>query len=167
MKVHYQEGDWFALPLPSGGYAVGVVARTSKQGKVLCGYFFGPRRQVVPQAAELEALDPNSATLVARFGDLALIRNEWSILGQSPGWDRGRWPMPAFVSRDPLNGKVWMNEYADPNSLLDRTPIADASARSMPADGVHGSGALAKLLDRLLTEQGDSGVRQSDPFTGR
>ena len=96
MKLPYQEGDWFAMPLPSGGFAVGTIARAAKGGKALLGYFFSPRRSAVPGVEDLESLDAPSAVVVARFGDLALIRDEWPILGRTAGWNRNLWSMPAF-----------------------------------------------------------------------
>jgi hypothetical protein len=74
-KINYREGDWFAVPLRDGDYAVGVVARVDGSGGVL-GYFFGPRRAEVPSLLEVENLDPDQALRVLRFGDLGLIENE-------------------------------------------------------------------------------------------
>ena len=44
-KLPYSEGDVFAVPLPDGGYGVGVVTRMDGKGSVL-GYFLrrAPRR---------------------------------------------------------------------------------------------------------------------------
>jgi hypothetical protein len=53
-KINYREGDWFAVPLRDGGYAVGLVARMDNRGGVL-GYFFGPRRDDVPSPSDVEA----------------------------------------------------------------------------------------------------------------
>ena len=35
MKVNYSEGTWFAVPLCSGGFGVGIAARTTKKGPVI------------------------------------------------------------------------------------------------------------------------------------
>ena len=43
MKLPYSEGSVFLVPLRNGGYARGVVARATGEGKGLFGYFFGPR----------------------------------------------------------------------------------------------------------------------------
>src|SRR2546427_613319 len=104
MTLPYSEGTVFFVPLRKGGYARGVVARASREGKVLLGYFFGPR---LPSADVTECgdLDPAKAILRLRFGDLGLINGEWPIRGRVPGWDRSRWPMPHFVRKDPLGRK--------------------------------------------------------------
>jgi hypothetical protein len=54
-QANYNEGDWFAVPLREGGFAIGVIARVMprKEGVVL-GYFFGPRRNAVPTVEEAQ-----------------------------------------------------------------------------------------------------------------
>lgn len=37
-KINDREGDWFAVPLRKGGYAVGLIAHANPDG-VLLGYF--------------------------------------------------------------------------------------------------------------------------------
>jgi hypothetical protein len=77
------------------------------------GYFFGPRRATVPTVEQLHTLQPGDAILVARFGDLGLVENEWPVIGGQPGWDRDQWPIPVFVRSLPPTGrlvKVWYDE---------------------------------------------------------
>jgi len=72
MKLPYSEGSVFLVPLRDGGYARGVVARAGPKGKILMGYFFGPRlatRDDMP----LSDLAPAQAILRMRFADLGLI----------------------------------------------------------------------------------------------
>ena len=154
MKLPYQEGDWFAVPLASGGFALGIVARTTKKGRVLLGYFFGPRRPVPESVDDLKEQFAEQAILVARFGDLSLVRKEWPILGRSRDWYRGKWPMLAFVNRDPLSGRAWRIEYADddPNKLIGRTPISVSETIGIEMDRVCGAGAIEMQLDRLLSD---------------
>src|ERR1700736_2791876 len=107
MKLPYSEGSVFLVPLKTGGFARGVVARAPKRaGKVLLGYFFGPR---VPSTndALLSDLDPANAVLRIRFGDLHLIDGTWAIVGRVPNWDRSDWPMPDFVRRELLTTRAW------------------------------------------------------------
>src|SRR4051812_7304936 len=95
-----QEGDLFGVPLEGGGYGVGLVARSNQEG-VVVGYFFGERFLHTPDASELATLDLGDAVLVKTFGDLGLLRSEWPVIGQLPGWRREDWPMPAFGRRSP------------------------------------------------------------------
>lgn len=153
MRLPCQEGDWFLVPLPSGGYASGLVARASKRGRVLLGYFFGPRRAAPPDVEALAGLTAASAVLVARFGDLDLVQKNWPVLGQRGEWRRSLWPMPAFANRDLLTEQVWRVEYSDddPNRLVARIPFSANDAKRFPPDRVSGSGAVAIKLDQLLT----------------
>lgn len=156
MSLPFREGDVFSVPLPTGGWAAGVVVRTTGRGGVLVGYFYGPRRLAPQVGRPEETVNLKSLLLVARFGDLGLIRGEWPISGPIPGWNRMSWPVPAFSSRDPLSGTWWRNEYADdnPNQLIARDELSETDARNLPVDGVHGAGAVAKMLDRLLPPTG-------------
>ncbi|MGH9822314.1 MAG: Imm26 family immunity protein [Blastocatellia bacterium] len=52
-KLPYVEGDWFAVPLDDQGYALGMIARARPRGRMLFGYFIGPRRREAPALAEV------------------------------------------------------------------------------------------------------------------
>ena len=83
-----------------------MIARADEQGIVL-GYFFGPMLASLPTApVELHASD---AIYVTRFGHLGLLGGTWPIIGQLPGFDRDRWPVPLFGHRDALVNSVgWL-----------------------------------------------------------
>jgi hypothetical protein len=93
VNLPYSEGSAFVVPLRSGGYARGVVARAAPKGKVLFGYFFGPILASQDEAT-LDGLRPTDAILRVRFGDLGLVQGDWPTLGFIPGWRRSEWPMP-------------------------------------------------------------------------
>jgi hypothetical protein len=57
---NYAEGDWFGVALRGGGFGVGLLARKSAGG-VLLGYFFGPRRAVLPDLKDLVGLSAGDA----------------------------------------------------------------------------------------------------------
>jgi hypothetical protein len=111
-KLPYTEGSVFLVPLQGSGYARGVVARASKRGRVLFGYFFGPR--LVSEAGMLmDDLTPEAAILRGRFGDLGLIEGTWMIYGMVPNWDRAAWPMPDFIHTEPIANRTWCVRYSD------------------------------------------------------
>lgn len=152
MPLPYEEGTWFAVPLRSSGYGLGVVARATKRGKVLLGYFFGPRRDVEPTLGAASSLRAADAVLVVRFGDLYLIDKSWPIIGCLPTWRREEWPMPSFVRRDELSGKAWRVEYADdnPNEVIAEEILATDSG-GLGRDSLLGAGAVEIVLtNRLL-----------------
>lgn len=150
MKLPYREGTWFAVPLCKGGFAVGLVARATKKGKVILCYFFGPRRTSIPVLAEVQNLDPGKAILVVRVGDLSLIRGEWPIIGQSESWNRSDWPMPVFVRRDPLSRKAWRMYFSDDDPLLLIKEEPEPYDSSLPEFGVLGAGAAELVLTKIL-----------------
>jgi hypothetical protein len=146
-----REGDWFAVPLREGGFAIGVVARANPKG-VLLGYFFGPRRPETPELEDVANLKPEDAVLVRKFGYLGLIRGEWPILGQLDGWDRTEWPMPVSFRYEELTGRHFHVFYDadDPNKLLRETEIEPTAAEQEPKDGLLGAGAAEIVLTKRL-----------------
>jgi hypothetical protein len=152
-KLPYTEGDWIAVPLRSGGYAPGLIARSNGRGGML-GYFFGPRHQSLPVTAELQGLEPKHAVLVCRLGDLGLIRQTWTVLGPSPNWEPGIWPVPRFVRREEGSGRTFIVEYDQDDAIeLVREALArPEDGRGLPKDGLYGSGAVEILLDHLLAK---------------
>lgn len=155
-KMHYKEGDWFAVPLEGGGYALGLIARMRKRPRSvgLFGYFFGPRRQDVPtlaDAARLRAVDAIDRLI---FGDLDLLNQNWPVLGALPDWDRGKWPLPGFAHKDVISGQPYIRTY-DEDSLdfHSERQVREADLVGLPPDGLYGAGAVITRLSRLIQQQ--------------
>ncbi len=155
-KVPYREGTWFAVPLLDTGYLVGLVARKAPKGKVLLGYFFGPRRSTVPDISEVSSYRPANAIMIRRFSDQSLVKGEWPILGVQDSWDNNRWPMPDFGRHiDPIAGyppRAWRVRHPDdnPNALLYETPITIDEYKRLPDNGMSLHGAVEIMLTKLL-----------------
>ena len=75
MTLPYSESSVFLVPLRDKGYGRGIVARHSKCGGVVFGYFWAPRLTSVNNVS-LTDLNPESAILKRRFGDLGLVNRE-------------------------------------------------------------------------------------------
>ncbi|MFB9923906.1 Imm26 family immunity protein [Amycolatopsis halotolerans] len=154
-KQKYREGDWFAVPLESGKYAVGLIARSTKKShSIFFGYFFGPARAAVPSLSDIEGLRPDDAIWLSQFGDIGLHDGTWPVLGQSPGWDRADWPMPAFAHKDALIPDRYVRrEYPneDPGIHSTQQRISAEDAATLPEDGLAGSGFVEQRLTKLLT----------------
>jgi len=150
-KANYQEGDWFAVPLREGGYAVGVVARVNPKAALL-GYFFGPRYDEIPSLNDIRDLRPGDAILVGKFGHLGLRQGKWPNLGRLAEWDRFEWPMPVFVRYEELTGRSFRVIYDadDPARLLREEQIAPGTAEQGPKDGLMGAGFVEKVLTGAL-----------------
>jgi len=150
MKLPYTEGSVFEVPLRRGGTARGIVARASPRGRILLGYFFGPRLSV-SDAIVTHDLDPHRAILHGRFGDLGLINGSWKIHGRLPNGDRSEWPMPDFVIMDPLGRRKPLRvQYSntDPSRVERRFPVDDEIGLEL--DSLYGFGAVEIALDKLL-----------------
>lgn len=150
IKLNYREGTWFAVPLQTTGYAVGLVARMDGKGCVF-GYFFGPKRDVPPSPDKLQDLDPKHAAWIGQFGDLGLIENEWPIICQTEGWEREKWPLPPFVRVDELSNTGFISFYSDEDLDYLREEICHPDlASKYPEDVMSGSGAVEIKLTMIL-----------------
>lgn len=150
-RLPYREGTWFAVPLRSDGYAIGVAARIDGRGGIL-GYFFGPKRDALPREVEISRLSADAAVWIGQFGDLGLLKGEWPIICHSQDWDRGRWPMPRFARVDEHAGRAWLTTYSeDTLRALSEEPCDLATASQYPKDRLSGSGAVEITLTKLLT----------------
>lgn len=78
-------GDYFAVPLPSGGYGFGRIRR-SFLTSVILGDFLAVRSDSKLSVAELSQAP---VLFEALFGYLGLARWQWPVLGNMPVPDRG------------------------------------------------------------------------------
>jgi immunity protein 26 of polymorphic toxin system len=151
-KLPYSEGSVFLVPLTRGGYARGVVARASPKGRILFGYFFGPRLTST-DTVEFDDLDPAWAILRVMFGDLGLINGNWPVRGQLSNWDRSWWRMPDFAVGQLLEPRApTLIRYSDTDPARVEASYRIKDDTGMPVDGLYGADAvvtkLANLLDR-------------------
>ena len=153
LTVKVNEGDWYAVPLQNGGYAVGVVARTGKRG-ALFGYFFGPRREQLPTLDEVRELGLGDAISFELFGDLGIQNGKWTRLGRLETWERDKWPLPEFGRiENEATGVAWIINYAS-GDLGDQPRERRCSveeARRLPLDRWAGSGAVEIRLTQKLS----------------
>jgi hypothetical protein len=151
MRLNYAEGTVFAIPLRSGGFAVGLVARAAPRGRLLLVYLFGPRRESVPELAEVANVHASSAIRIVRAGDLHLIEGKWPVIGQLGEFRREDWPFPKFVRTEELARRAWVVEYADdhPGHVVAETPVAFGASK-LDCDSSFGAGAVELLLTKLL-----------------
>lgn len=152
-----KEGTLFAVPLRTGGYALGVLARTGGQG-VAFGYFFGPKLldlKVIPR----EKLRADDALLSGRFGELGLTNGEWPVLGSLQEWSRTAWPMPLFLCPGHKQGYVKLVQYGDDTLepiRIDEVPMLGLDMTRFLPDEMMGYGFVEIRLTRLLTHGSSS-----------
>lgn len=151
-KLQYSEGTWFSVPLLTGQYAVGLIARKGSRGR-LFGYFFGPPRKAVPSRAQLGKLNPEDSVFLSRFGDLNLLEGSWPIIYHEKDWDRSRWPLPPFSRFDEIEGKAWLTTYSEELKFIREEQCEPGRARSYPKDCLSGAGALETHLTRVFSSK--------------
>jgi hypothetical protein len=115
-------------------------------------YFFSPKRETVPTLDELKKLTPDSAIKIAQIGDLGIIEGSWPVIGDSPNWEREKWPIPAFIRRDDIGKVAWRVVYADddPNQVISEQRIPYESS-GYEKDSLLGAGAAEVVISRMLS----------------
>jgi Immunity protein 26 len=151
-KINYTEGTCFLVPLRKGGYARGVVTRLNAKGTIF-GYFFGPKFAKTKDATLDFTLRPQNNILLAKLGDLGLLKGEWPVIGRIEPWIRTEWPLPPFFRTDAL-GQLGYVSYYDDKSLRfvkeEKVKIGEIDASKFPDDSLWGYGAIEIRLTKLL-----------------
>lgn len=155
LKINYEEGTLFAVPLNQGGYGVGAVARMAPRGVAVLGYFFSNRFPDVPVLNELPAFEASDSVTAQKFGDLGLLNGEWPIIGKMPDWDRNDWKMPAFYRQEPIDGLFFRVEYPDddPLGIPTERRVSGDEIEGLDKDGSHGYKSMSALLSRLIRKK--------------
>jgi Immunity protein 26 len=146
-RKNYQMGDWFAIPLRTKGFGLGLVAR-AKRGRCL-GYFFGPLHLSLPSLRDCAGLTAKGAKFVERFSDYHIRVEYWPKLGVLPGWNKDDWPMPVFASM--LLG-YFTAHYPDDDPAVDPNLVrsTEEELQGLPKDRFAGSGAVEIMLTKAL-----------------
>jgi hypothetical protein len=155
--VKYEEGQWFAVPLRNGGFALGIIVRGNFKTKGVLGYFFGPKYEEIPTGEETISKNKDNALLIGRFGDLGIIEGEWSLIQNGKPFNREEWPVPLFHRVLPFpEGKAviveYRQDYSGSESPMKETvvPLTD-EVTELPDAGLYGSGAVEITLTKLLS----------------
>ncbi|MBF4045284.1 Imm26 family immunity protein [Burkholderia pseudomallei] len=152
-RVKYEEGTWFALPVGEGGFAAGVIARSSRTSRgILFGYFFPHVYKSAPDIGELCKLRPSDAIATIRFGDMGLIREEWTVIGKCESWKREEWAIPAFLRTEPITSRAYEVHYDpdDPAKRIGERLLHDGDARPRERPGLFGDQAVERYVSHLL-----------------
>jgi hypothetical protein len=151
MRFVSELGLWFAVPLRSSGYGVGVIAFCSPPSPIILAYLFGPRRTTIPSIGEVKSLRPSEAAVVCRVGDAGLRNGSWPMLGVDPGFDDAEWAVPRFVQIEPITGRALIVHYDQSNVAkeVSRHPTESAPV-DLPRDGLLGYGAAEIRLTKVL-----------------
>jgi hypothetical protein len=148
-KRPYTIGAWFGVPLRSGGYARGIVARVGNGG-VLFGYFFGPKLGSLSEDLPT-GLYPEDRICWGKFGHLGLVKGRWPLLGVDPNWNDEDWPIPSMVRVDEIAGIAFMSKYNDSTmKFISEEKCDPGLVDSHPYDRLMGAGSVEIRLTKLL-----------------
>ena len=144
MKKSNLVGKIFVVPLKSGGFSIGLVARQS--GSILLGYFFSTYFSVKPLEIDASIINKSNVCLVCLFGILGLKNKEWTIIENLPNWDKNEWSVPKFKQKDPLLDMYYAVSYDDDLNEISRIKISEEDAKTLFEGGIHGSGVVEYIL---------------------
>jgi hypothetical protein len=151
-RQRYREGDWFAVPLGEGTWALGRIAREHRG--IVFAYFFAPALRWQPTLEDARGLNAESALTQMLVSHLDLRDGVWPVLGQEE-WDPGAWPMVEFERTMQSPGqdeRLYAIRWDERtlNEELEARPLDNSEAGKRPRDVLSGSGAAAARLRHAL-----------------
>lgn len=108
----YAAGDWFAIPLRYGLFAVGRAATVDERGAIL-GYFFGQFFERLPSSSDIFALLPGDADIIGVCSLDGLRDGVWLAVANDPR----PWTIPIFREIEPATGMIRWKTF-EPPSLM-------------------------------------------------
>ena len=141
----FRAGDWFAIPLRFGLFALGRAAAVDPNGVIL-GYFFGRFFERLPSGTEVLALTPGDADIIGVCDQHGLQSGEWPRIATGAGGDPRDWPIPIFRTLEPASGDLrW---FTPVQGLLvgasrQNEEISGVGKLSVPAAHISGAAASA------------------------
>jgi len=148
--IKYREGDWFGVPLKTGGWGIGIIVRKGR-GHSILAYFFGPPRRELPQDTQvLDHLHHSQAVYRARPGIVGLRMGTWPILGRHENGSRDLFPNPWFGWVDAGGTHAMRERYNDDVSDSIREPCSIEEAFELPEECIPGNEAVEWILAEIL-----------------
>jgi hypothetical protein len=103
-------GDWFAIPLRFGLFAVGRAAAVDECGAIL-GYFFAQFFERLPTSSDTLALMPGDANIIGVCNLRGLRGGTWPVIANDPR----AWTIPIFRAIEPETGRIRWKMFAPTN----------------------------------------------------
>jgi hypothetical protein len=105
-------GDWFAIPLRSGLFAVGCTAAADERDAIL-GYFFARFFERLPSRSDILAIVPGDADIIGVCSLQGLRHDVWPVIANDPR----PWTIPIFREIEPATGMIRWKTFEPPNLL--------------------------------------------------
>ena len=156
-RQEYSEGDFFAVPLKTGGFAIGLALCLGIKHDVVAR-FFGPVRDSLPSLDELKNLREINSAHIEHFLDDGLRDGSWEVIGQYPEWDAYDWPIPKFgwLERSPSNseGQAFEVELDENLRASRQKKVSIEHFNTLPYEVLVGSKDVEITLALALTRPG-------------
>ena len=149
-RIHIPpNGTVFLVPLPSNGFGLGVLIRACGEGRAYGAFF---RVRVASESEiDIKHLKLADAIWRCKFGDYALRRQLWPVIGSVPNWGASPWTLPDFARRHDDPRMCFLIKCDDKLDVIATTLVELAQAKDLPDDAQFGSGVVEIKLDKLLS----------------
>jgi hypothetical protein len=152
---HYIPGNCVVIPLWGNTYAAAWIA-WAKEGEIL-GHIYAPLSGAEVEAQALARKEWPAPLLVCRFGDLGIVRSEWSLVEIDEA-QRRHWTIPSRFSLVlEMPGEAWITttEPSHPDRVISRIACSVDDALGLPSEGLLGTRAVEILVAMLITPMGE------------
>lgn len=145
-KAKYSIGDIFKINLNDKNLAIGVVLRANFKGSVL-GYFFLTSNKTTFDVTQLD-LDKSKIVMRCMFGDLGLIKGEWTVVGNiSKDNEIFKIPIKGFYRYDDEDGKYYISQYDENLDFVSENKVSKINdLDNYIEDSSYGYGLVEKVL---------------------
>ena len=144
--VHYELGDWVAVPTHDGRYAMSRVVARGKYGTIVLAV-------MAPGFIEIPSRPSGEDTgleLVSHCicGDEGIVDGAWPVLGGANDFVEDEWPLPEFESAASRNNRLTV---VDREARTRRTrKITPDEAGIRPSAGIRNQFGMEAQAGRLL-----------------
>ncbi|MBN4064812.1 hypothetical protein JYU04_03650 [Dehalococcoides mccartyi] len=156
-NISYSEGDFFAVPLKSGEFGIGIAVCIGPK-RTIVARFFSPVRSEIPEIDELEHLTEDDSIHIEHFRDSSLRDGSWKIIGQHPEWDSYEWPIPRFgwlqPNADKSGGRTFEMELDENLKTIRQKEVSMEHFNTLPFEAVVSPKEVEITLMLALTRPG-------------
>lgn len=153
-KVAYvREGQWFAVPVYDGQYALGLVIRVSSIGIGMISTFFDVISDDPEGLMALLPLDQKTRMFSRKHGHLGFKLKTWVPLNMNPEFCRDRYPLPLYrqYGRDDVFRQAVLIVHPETLQPMTITEYYGTDYDKMTAYGAAGHGFIEQVLERWLS----------------
>lgn len=149
MAKSIPEGSTFLFPIKGRAPGLAVVARRVPRAHIVALYLFTEAPAGARSGTAFDLPRPDQASFRGRFSDNQLREGPWRGLGIHPQFNREEWPFN-MIAHWPSghSGKAvgLVMDDRNPVVVIDRFPIPDEVALTLPADAIFAPISMERFL---------------------